>query len=703
MSESLVGEFAKLTVTHGEAQTNEAWFEAVKGTSEASGLDFKFVKTAVFKPRVGKSQPTPALVVVSLAETNANGAQAAKAVGLKEARLAAPDFIAENFGEGIDPRELGPFVLKSAVNTEKIKCVLDAGIASEKVTLAVRSAKQGETAFLEPSRLLDLLNSTGVEVTTADFAAAAAAASGAAQKSQKAAPKPKKDEGKIEGAALIGITADKELDFAGWYQQVLTKGEMLDYYDISGCYVMRPASFTVWERIQDFFNAKIKSIGVKNCMFPMFVSERMLEKEKDHIEGFAPEVAWVTKAGDSDLEEKIAIRPTSETAMYPYFAKWIRSHRDLPLRVNQWNSVVRWEFKHPQPFLRSREFLWQEGHTAHLTQEGAYEEMMQILDWYAAIYEELLAVPVVKGVKTDREKFAGSYMSTTCEGYIPTTGRGIQGATSHGLGQNFSKMFDIVVENPEAGKEKIFVWQNSWGYSTRSIGVMVMVHSDNKGLVIPPRVADVQAVVIPVGLTAKTSDEDRNGVFDGAKKVEDALHAAGVRVTSDIRENYTPGFKFADWELKGVPLRLEFGPADMRKSQVTAVRRDNGEKVAIPVAELGEKIPALLEQVQADMLARAKKAYDEHIVYTEKLEDFVPLMNKKNVLRAPFCGDGPCEDDIKDRTTASEGDEDYDERAPSMGAKSLCIPLGLDAPKEGTKCVGCGKPAKYITQFGRSY
>ena len=293
----------------------------------------------------------------------------------------------------------------------------------------------------------------------------------------------------------------------------------------------------------------------------MFVSKRVLEKEKDHIAGFAPEVAWVTKAGQNDLEEHIAIRPTSETVMYPYYQKWIRSHRDLPLKLNQWNSgdlshfclliiVVRWEFKHPQPFIRTREFLWQEGHTAHINEKEAMEEVHTILDLYRRVYEELLAVPVIKGQKSENEKFAGGLRTTTVEGFIPTTGRGIQGGTSHCLGQNFSKMFNIWVEDPDETDKKLFVWQNSWGLSTRTIGVMVMVHGDDKGLVMPPMVSQIQVVIIPCGITVKTSEEERKTIYAKIEEIERSLKHLDVRVKADIRDTYSPGWKFNQYELK---------------------------------------------------------------------------------------------------------------------------------------------------------
>ncbi|OOF91659.1 hypothetical protein ASPCADRAFT_211017 [Aspergillus carbonarius ITEM 5010] len=531
------------------------------------------------------------------------------------------------------------------------------------------------------------------------------------QEAKKPAAKaPKK---KIEGAALIGIDVAKEEDFPGWYQQVLTKGDMLDYYDVSGCFILKPASYFIWEEIQQWFNIYIKKMGVKNCSFPLFVSEDVLQREKDHIEGFAAEVAWVTHAGSTPLEKKIAIRPTSETVMYPYYAKWIRSHRDLPLKLNQWNSVVRWEFKHPQPFLRTREFLWQEGHTAHLTKDAAHEEVLQILDLYARIYEELLAVPVVKGQKTEKEKFAGGLYTTTVEGYIPATGRGIQGGTSHGLGQNFSKMFGITVEDPAVKGDILHVWQNSWGLSTRTLGVMVMIHSDNRGLVLPPRVADTQTIIVPVGITAKTTDEERKNLYAEVDRLVSVLRDAGVRAESDLREGYSPGWKFNEWELRGVPLRLEFGPGELAGGFVTAARRDipgKDAKAPIQISELSTAVPALLETIQKDLYNRADAEYRSHRKIITNWDDFTPALNDKNVCLIPFCLTEECEDQIKEMS-ARKHEEDsgvpQDARAPSMGAKSLCIPF--DQP-EGiipgeTKCTNpkCTRFAEKWCMFGRSY
>lgn len=415
-------------------------------------------------------------------------------------------------------------------------------------------------------------------------------------------------------------------------------------------------------------------------------------------------------SGEKDLEVPVAVRPTSEAVMYPYYAKWIRSHRDLPYRLNQWNSVVRWEAKQTTPFLRAREFLWQEGHTAHLTEELAGEEVLEILEFYAGVYEQLLAVPVVRGRKTEKEKFAGGYYTTTVEGYIPSNGRGIQGATSHCLGQNFSKMFDITVEDPNEKGKHINVWQNSWGLSTRVIGVMVMIHGDDKGLVLPPRISKVQTILIPVGITKSTTAEDKAKHSEKFAEIKTTLKKAGVRVEDDLRDGYTPAWKFNDWELKGVPLRLELGPKDVAKEVVSYARRDTGEKGTIPLAELAAKVPELLETIQSDMYNKAEKAYREHRIVITKWDDVVPALDAKNVVIIPFCLEEKCEDKIKELTTGRT-DEDPNipeaQKAPSMGMKSLCIPFeqpdGL--VKGETKCLNpeCERHAEKFVMFGRSY
>lgn len=499
----------------------------------------------------------------------------------------------------------------------------------------------------------------------------------------------------------LGLEAKKEENLADWYSQVITKAEMIEYYDVSGCYVLRPWSFAIWEAIKDFFDREIKKLGVENCYFPMFVSQAALEKEKTHIEDFAPEVAWVTRSGKTELAEPIAVRPTSETVMYPAYAKWVQSHRDLPIKLNQWCNVVRWEFKHPQPFLRTREFLWQEGHTAFATKEEAAEEVLQILDLYARVYEELMAIPVVKGRKTEKEKFAGGDYTTTVEAYISASGRAIQGATSHHLGQNFSRMFEIMFEDPKNPGEKQLAFQNSWGITTRTIGVLTMVHGDNMGLVLPPRVACLQVVIIPCGVTASLPEQEKEALMAQCSKYMSRLLDAGVRVKTDLRDNYSPGWKFNHWELKGVPIRLEVGPKDMQQRQCVAVRRDTGEKLTVPDAEVEKKIPALLEEIQSGLFKKASDDLNSHMVAVDTMEEFQKELDQGKIVQIPFCGEIECEDWIK-KTTAK--DQDLEPGAPSMGAKSLCIPFSpLKNLQSGQMCVSGKEAAKYYTLFGRSY
>jgi prolyl-tRNA synthetase len=552
----------------------------------------------------------------------------------------------------------------------------------------------------------------GKEQSKSALKKAEKAAKMAAQKAEKAA---KQASLPVVGGKktddIIGITVSKADNFSQWYQEVVLKAELIEYYtEISGFFIMRPATMHIWNTIRKWFQERIEGLGVEETNFPMFLSQKSLEKEKDHVEGFAPELAWVTKAGDKDLEVPVAVRPTSEAVMYPYYSKWIRSHRDLPLRLNQWNSVVRWEAKQTTPFLRAREFMWQEGHTAHLTEELAGEEVLQILEFYAGVYEQLLAVPVVRGKKTEAEKFAGGYYTTTVEGYIPSNGRGIQGATSHCLGQNFSKMFDITVEDPANKGQHTHVWQNSWGLSTRVIGVMVMIHGDDKGLVLPPRIAKIQAIMIPVGLTAKMTAEEKKAHLDRVEELYATLKKAGIRTEVDTRDGYTPAWKFNDWEMKGVPLRLEFGPKDAAKEVVSYARRDTGEKGTIAIAELTTEIPELLETIQSDLYTKAEASYREHRKKVTKWDDVISALDAKNVVLIPFCEVPECEDRIKVLTTG-RADESPDvpesQKAPSMGMKSLCIPFeqpeGL--VKGETKCLNpeCSRLAASWTMFGRSY
>ncbi|VUC21213.1 unnamed protein product [Clonostachys rosea] len=517
-----------------------------------------------------------------------------------------------------------------------------------------------------------------------------------------------KQEDKKKPDEIIGITVSKNDNFSQWYQEVVLKAEMVEYYqEISGFFILRPLSMFIWNQIKHWFQERLDEMDVEEASFPTFLSAKSIEKEKDHVEGFAPELAWVTKAGSKELETPIAVRPTSEAIMYPYYSKWLRSYRDLPLRLNQWNSVIRWEAKQTTPFLRTREFLWQEGHTAHLTEEDAGKEVLEILELYAQIYEQILAVPVVRGRKTENEKFAGAYYTTTVEGYIPSNGRGIQGATSHCLGQNFSKMFDISVEDP-TGNGHIHVWQNSWAFSSRVLGVMVMIHGDDKGLVLPPRVAQIQTVIVPVGVKKSTSPKEKQMFMAKIEDIAKKLKLAGVRVWVDDRDGYTPAWKFNAWELKGVPLRIEFGPRDAVGGVISYCRRDDGKKGTIPIEDISAEIPKLLDAIQKSMYSRADASYRQHRIQVNKWDDVLPALDGKNVLLIPFCLETRCEGRIKELTTRQEDMSHIpdERRPPTMGMKSLCIPF--EQPSDlghSTRCLNpeCGNRALKWTMFGRSY
>ncbi|CAL6382266.1 unnamed protein product [Bathycoccus prasinos] len=490
----------------------------------------------------------------------------------------------------------------------------------------------------------------------------------------------------------LGMHVGINEDFGAWYSQVVVEAELIDYYDISGCYILRPYAFTQWEYIQEFFNKEIKKLGVENAYFPMFVSQSRLEAEKDHIEDFSPEVAWVTRSGDSELECPIAVRPTSETVMYPHYANWIRSHRDLPLLLNQWCNVVRWEFKHPTPFIRSREFLWQEGHTAHATKKACDEEVRTILDLYRQVYEDLLAVPVIPGVKSEKEKFAGGLYTTTVEAFVPYTGRGIQGATSHCLGQNFAKMFDITFENDKGGRS--MVWQNSWGMTTRMLGVCYMVHGDDVGLRLPPRIAPIQVVIVTIP-NSKLSEEKAQMLKDNAEAIGKSLtDSASVRVKTDTRDNYTPGWKYSHWEVKGVPIRLEFGPRDLDNETCVLVRRDTSEKEVCKLADVNARVPELLVEIQQNMFNQAKAIRDTSTITVTEWKDFVPALDQKKMVLTPWCETKESEEEVKKRSS---------EESEGGAAKTLCIPFIQPPLKEGTKCFITGKPATVWVLWGRSY
>ncbi|MBW2970992.1 proline--tRNA ligase [Candidatus Woesearchaeota archaeon] len=473
-----------------------------------------------------------------------------------------------------------------------------------------------------------------------------------------------------------GITVSKIKDFSEWYTQVIQKAELADYTKVSGCLVLRPRAYEIWEAIQDYFNKRIKRLGIRNAYFPSLIPESLLQREADHVEGFAPEVAWVTHAGTSKLSERLAIRPTSETIMYDTYKNWIQSHRDLPLLINQWCNIVRWEFKHPIPFIRTREFLWQEGHTAHATREGAEKEVRLILEIYADVYEKLLAVPVIRGKKSDKEKFAGAVYTTSIEAFSPN-GKAIQAGTSHLLGQNFAKAFGISFLD-EDGKQK-YVWQNSWGLSTRALGAMIMVHGDDRGLVLPPRVAYNKVVIVPI-----VFKNDKEHVIKKAKEMRNNL--SRFNPILDDREGYTPGWKFNEWEMKGVPIRIELGPKDIASKQAVVVRRDTGKKETVKFTKLKQRIEELLEDIQNSLFTKAQKQLKDSTVEPHNWKEFVKAIKENKLVCAPWCQETDCEDHIKDK---------------SGGAKSLNIPFNQKKIK--AKCIHCGKDAEYKAYFAKSY
>lgn len=496
----------------------------------------------------------------------------------------------------------------------------------------------------------------------------------------------------------FGMTTKREENFSEWYTQVVTRSELLDYYDIRGCFILRPGSMYIWSLIRKYFEERIEALGVAECYFPMLVTRRNLELEKEHLANFNPELAWITKCGEKDLDEPVAIRPTSETIMYPSFSRWLRTYRDLPLKLNQWCSVLRWEVKSTLPFLRGREFLWQEGHTAHYNKEDAEAEAMNILNLYASVYEDLLAVPVTKGRKSRSETFGGAEYTLSIEAFIPGAGRAVQAATSHFLGQNFARIFDIKVETEGESGEKRYVYQNSWGLTTRSLGVAIMVHSDNKGFVCPPRVAQIQAVVMMCGLKASTRAEDAERLRGYTSSVVNVLGQV-IRVHLDDRENVSPGFKFNHWELRGIPVRIEIGFKDMEKNCICVVRRDTGEKQFIQVDLAVREVVRILEDMHDEMYTRALAEKKERTKTTASFEEFNKFLNDNCMVLVPWCGSPHCEADIGEKTTVRQDGE-----VVAMGAKSLCIPLDSAANQcAGASCINCHEQAQAYTLFGRSY
>ncbi len=477
----------------------------------------------------------------------------------------------------------------------------------------------------------------------------------------------------------IGITVKKSENFSEWYTQAVLKSELADYAPMKGCIIFREYSYAIWEKIQQIFDKRIKERGHKNAYFPVFIPESLLRKEAEHFEGFVPECAWVTIGGNSQLEERLAVRPTSETIIYAMYAKWVRSWRDLPIKLNQWCNIVRWETKATKPFIRTREFLWQEGHTAHATKEEADQEVMEILGIYKDLMENYLAIPVLTGRKSENEKFAGALYTTTLEALMPD-GRALQMGTSHNLGQNFAKVFDIKYIGPD--EKEHYVWQTSWGISTRLIGAIVMVHGDDRGLIIPPKIAPIQVVVIPIFY----KEVEREAILKKAKEIFEKLKNSGISTVLDDRSEYTPGWKFHHWELKGVPLRIEIGPKDLEKKQVTLARRDTFERTAAKEEEVVQAVRKMLEEIQANLYRRAKKFLESHITTVKNYEEFKKaLKNKGGFIKACWCSSSTCEEKIKEET----------------GATIRLIPFEKEEPF--SNCVYCGKEAKEVVYFAKAY
>ena len=413
----------------------------------------------------------------------------------------------------------------------------------------------------------------------------------------------------------VGITTSKNDDFSEWYTQVVIKAELVDYAPVKGLIVLRPDGYSIWESIKESLDIKLKETGHRNGFLPVLIPESLLSKEKKHFEGFNPEVFWVTHSGDSEIGDRLALRPTSETLAYSLYSKWIKSWRDLPLKINFWNSALRAEITGTKPFLRTSEFLWQEGHTVHATQDEAENEVMEILNIYKKTIEEELAIPVITGKKSEKDKFVGAVYTTTLESLMPD-GKALQMGTSHFLGQNFSKPFDV--KYLDENNNETFAWQTSWGVSWRLIGGMIMTHSDDKGLVLPPKVSPIQVVIIPIYY----SKEDREKIILEANKIKDSLSNNNVRVELDDRDNLTPGFKFNDWELKGIPIRIEIGPKDIEKNQVVMARRYNQTKDDISLDKVSETLNLELENIQQQMFVNAKKILGERVVRVSEYQQF---------------------------------------------------------------------------------
>ena len=473
---------------------------------------------------------------------------------------------------------------------------------------------------------------------------------------------------------LVEMVTPMSEDFAKWYTDVVKNAELIEYSGIKGCMILRPNGYAIWENIQKELDARFKATGVENVYMPMFIPESLLQKEKEHVEGFAPEVAWVTHGGNEELAERLCVRPTSETLFCDLYSNIVQSYRDLPKVYNQWCSVVRWE-KTTRPFLRTAEFLWQEGHTAHATEEEAEERTIQMLNVYADFCKEVLAIPLLKGKKTDKEKFAGAAATYTIEAMMHD-GKALQSGTSHNFGDGFAKAFGI--QYTDSNNELQYVHQTSWGMSTRIIGAIIMVHGDDSGLVLPPRIAPTQVMVVPIA-------QKKEGVLEKANEIKDALAAAGFRVKLDDSDK-SPGWKFSEQEILGIPARIEIGPKDIEAGQCVIVRRDTREKTVVPIEEAAAKLAEILDKEHEDMYNRAYEHLHSSLYEVTDNEEFKKtIVQKPGFVKAMWCGDEACELKIKEDTTAT----------------SRCIPF--EQEKLSDVCVCCGKPAKHMVYWGKAY
>lgn len=474
---------------------------------------------------------------------------------------------------------------------------------------------------------------------------------------------------------FVDAITSRDVDFAKWYTDVVTKAKLCEYTSVKGCMVYMPAGYAIWENIQNTLDKKFKETGVKNVYLPLLIPESLLKKEKDHVEGFAPEVAWVTMGGENNLEERLCIRPTSETLFCEHFAKNLNSYRDLPFVYNQWCSVLRWE-KTTRPFLRSKEFLWQEGHTIHATAKEAKERTAMMLKIYHDFVENDLAIPLVWGRKTESEKFAGAEETYTIEALMHD-GKALQSGTSHYFGDGFSKAFDVKFLSKDNKWE--YPHQTSWGLSTRIIGAIIMVHGDDDGLVLPPHIAPTKVMVIPIG-------HNKEEIVSVSNKIYEDLLSSGIKTEIDLTDR-TPGYKFSNQEVQGIPLRIEVGPKDLEENVVTIVRRDTREKIKVAIEDAVKSVPEILETMQKDMFERAKKHLESHIYEAHNFDELIDTFNNKSgFVKAMWCGDEACEEKIKEATS---------------GATSRCIPFEEDHISD--TCVCCGKKAEHMVYFGKAY